>query len=101
MTPGTEQPQRSGQNRARDDEFFIAADHELRVARRRYSNINSLHEGYAVILEELDEVWQEIKRPSHECNLNAIYEELVQVAAMAARTAVDCTLIAEDDEALS
>ena len=41
----------------------------------------SAHEGYAVLLEELDEAWDEIKanRPTQAA------EEMVQVAAMAVR----------------
>jgi hypothetical protein len=51
----------------------------------------SIHEGYAVILEELDELWDEIKasgpgRP----NKKRIRQEAVQVAAMAYRFLVDC-----------
>lgn len=60
---------------------------------RRSTAINgtfiNLHEAYAVILEELDEVWDEIKKKVCERDPELIRKELVQVAAMAVRTIVD------------
>jgi hypothetical protein len=58
---------------------------ELEKARRKHSPMHSAHEGYAVILEELDEVWAEVKRD----NLPAARKEMIQVAAMALRFLVD------------
>lgn len=49
---------------------------------------SSMHEGYAVLLEELDEVWHEVKNNDAG---NAI-EEMIQVAAMAIRFIHDHTL---------
>lgn len=47
----------------------------------KYPLFNSCHEGYAVILEELDELWDEVKKCKHDAkNLKA---EALQVAAMA------------------
>lgn len=47
---------------------------------------HSYHEGYAVLLEEVDELWDEIKAktPVH----GRIANEAIQVAAMALRIAV-------------
>lgn len=61
------------------------------VARAEAHNkpMNSHHEAYAVILEELDEYWQEVKNKPHTRNETAMLEELVQIAAMCARTAKD------------
>lgn len=48
----------------------------------------SAHEGYAVLLEELDELWEEIKKnPRDEKKLKS---EAIQVAAMALRFLEDC-----------
>lgn len=60
---------------------------ELQQATQDYEPIANLHEGYAVILEELDESWEEIKhkRP----NLPAVRHELIQTAAMVVRTIAD------------
>lgn len=67
---------------------------ELESARGRYVDMHSLHEGYATILEELDEFWDEAKRKPHLRCGATLLRELVQVAAMAARTAEDCGLMA-------
>lgn len=63
---------------------------ELRKAMKRHSSIHSAHEGYAVILEELDEVKAEVWRRQHDPAL--LRKELVQVAAMAVRMIVDLNL---------
>ena len=51
----------------------------------KFGPFSSAHEGYAVILEELDEMWAEIKRN----DIRRAREEAVQVAAMAIRFLVD------------
>jgi hypothetical protein len=58
---------------------------ELERATRAYGPFNSPHEGYAVILEELDEMWDEIKAN----NFNRSKEEVIQVAAMCVRYLMD------------
>ncbi len=50
---------------------------------------NTPHEGYAVILEELDELWDEVKRKSAERDNEKLKKEAVQVGAMAMRFLVD------------
>lgn len=55
----------------------------------KHADLNSLHEAYAVILEELDEVWDEVKKKSGERDLQAVRQELIQVAAMAVRAILD------------
>lgn len=65
----------------------VLAQVELEVisAMTRFASFNSAHEGYAVILEELDEMWDDIKA-------NRVLEsttEALQVAAMAVRYLVD------------
>jgi len=79
---------------------------ELESAEEKFGPFNSAHEGYAVILEELDELWEAVKinpitLPVHSSPLS-IYseeaeayrhkkhqqmmrEEAIQVAAMAIR----------------
>ena len=51
---------------------------ELDRAMSEYGPFHSAHEGYAVLLEELDEVWDEIKKDDSK----RAREELVQVGAM-------------------
>jgi hypothetical protein len=65
-------------------------EQELDGAKRKFPPIHSLHEGYAVILEELDEFWEEAKQKT--TNKDRLRAELIQVAAMAVRTIEDLTL---------
>jgi len=48
--------------------------------------MNSHHEAYAVILEELEEYWAEVMKKPSKRNPAALREELVQTAAMCLRT---------------
>lgn len=66
------------------------AVNELTKAQERYSKFNSAHEGYAVILEEVDELWSEIKKNPYYRNMDAMAKEATQVAAMALRFLMDC-----------
>ena len=53
------------------------------------------HGGYAVILEELDEYWEEVKKfnlPKGRDTRANMRTELIQIAAMALRTIRDCDL---------
>jgi hypothetical protein len=58
---------------------------ELRFARGKFARFNSAHEGYAVILEELDELWAEVKGKVSPAQRLAMRKEAIQVAAMALR----------------
>lgn len=58
---------------------------ELAQAKLKHPPLKSAHEGYAVILEELDEVWAHVK--TKQPNYRAMRRELIQVAAMAQRMA--------------
>lgn len=60
---------------------------ELKEATRKFGNFNSTHEGYAVILEELDELWDAIK--DKEKNVEDLEREAIQVGAMALRFLID------------
>jgi len=67
--------------------FTALVTAELLRARTKFPTaMNSTHEGYAVLLEEVDELWDEIKQggPPHR-----VLAELVQIAAMAQRLAED------------
>lgn len=63
---------------------------ELMRAQSRFPAFNSAHEGYAVILEELDELWDEVKLNQSKRNVSSMAEEAIQVAAMAMRFLFDC-----------
>lgn len=60
---------------------------EYESATRKFGPFNSAHEGYAVIKEELDELWDEIKGSQ---SVDRMTKEAIQVAAMALRFLTDC-----------
>ena len=64
---------------------------ELKEATLTHGSFKSAHEGYAVILEEADELWEEVKKKKSLRDRGALREEAMQVAAMAIRFMVDCT----------
>ena len=74
------------------ERFLLDAGAELERAMAKWPGMNSAHEAYAVILEELDEFWQEVRRKQTDYDPRAMYGELLQIAAMAARTAVDVVM---------
>lgn len=49
------------------------------------------HEGYAVILEEVDELWDEVKKNQRNYDIPAQRKEAIQIAAMAIRFAAELT----------
>ncbi len=69
--------------------FLKEVERELREAMTRFPAFNSPHEGYAIILGKLDELWDEVKvKPSSETPVR-MRRETVQVAAMALRFLYD------------
>ena len=69
--------------------FISDTTDEVKRAEKLHPPLNSLHEAYAVILEELDELWEQVRKKRMERNREEIYIELVQIAAMAARAAMN------------
>ena len=56
-----------------------------------FNPFNNAHEGYAVLLEEVDELWEAVKmNQKHPERTTRITDEATQVAAMAMRILVDC-----------
>lgn len=65
---------------------------ELQQAMGNWPKFNSAHEGYAVLLEEVDELWDHVKTNQKRRNHEAMRKECVQIAAMAMRFALEvCT----------
>lgn len=62
---------------------------ELEFARANWPAFNSAHEGYAVLLEEVDELWQHVKTNQKRRDLEAMRKEAIQIAAMALRFVAD------------
>jgi hypothetical protein len=63
--------------------FIEKVRNEYRRARSLFPKFNSGHEGYAVIKEELEELWDEIKASpdSREITVKMV-DECIQVSAM-------------------
>lgn len=73
---------------ARIDAICREVGNELLVATERFPPFNSPHEGYAVILEELDELWERVK--ANEGRGPQAHSEAKQLAAMAMRYMLEC-----------
>ena len=58
---------------------------EVKRASELYPKFHSNHEGYAVIKEEVDELWDEIKKSKSITGNEKMQSELIQVAAMCVR----------------
>ena len=71
------------------DAAIAEAAEELDVATGQFGAFHSAHEGFAVLKEEVDELWEEVKKGPSCRNRNALRQEAVQVAAMALRFIVD------------
>lgn len=70
-------------------EAIRAVNEELAKARFKFPEFHSAHEGYAIILEELEELKSEVFRKQTERNLDKMRKEAMQVAAMAVRFMTD------------
>jgi hypothetical protein len=64
---------------------------EYKEATQRFGAFHSAHEGYAVILEELDELKDEVFKQHPQRTKERLRAEAKQVAAMALRFMVDVT----------
>ena len=64
---------------------------EILHAQYRFPPMASAHEGYAVILEEVEELWKEIKNDKQPDidRINSMRHEAMQVAAMGTRFLID------------
>lgn len=72
----------------RDRSLVGEALAELWRARKKFPAFHSPHEGYAVIAEEFDELWLEVKRYPN-VDRAKMRAEAIQVAAMALRFVED------------
>jgi hypothetical protein len=73
---------------------------EWQRASRLYPKFNSAHEGYAVLLEEVEELWDEIKKSPKKRDPAKMREEAIQTAAMALRFLTDVCENPSDGESL-
>lgn len=66
---------------------MLQVTEELDRAREKNAPMHSAHEGWAVIREELDELWDEVKKRKIEPEL--LRTEAIQVTAMGLRFIMD------------
>ena len=82
------------------DPAFVDAYLELRSATKKFAPFNSAHEGFAVLKEEVDELWKAVcQRQGTASRVGDIRREATQVAAMAIRLIIDCCDRLSADEA--
>lgn len=74
------------------DEVLQQIGAEVQRAQAKHAPLNSAHEAYAVILEELDEFKTEVWKQTKCRDRGAMRAELIQLAAMAVRTIHDLEL---------
>lgn len=77
--------------------FAEMVDSEVARAREKFPPLNSAHEAYAVILEEVDELWEEVRKKRDMRNKAHMAAELVQIASMCRRAAEDLDLVESED----
>ncbi len=63
---------------------------ELDSANEKFPMFNSSHEGYAVLKEEVDELWDEIKANKKPGAMIKQKDEAIQIAAMAIKFVMSC-----------
>lgn len=74
------------------NDVIAAVAAELARARDKHAPLNSAHEAYAVILEELDEFKAEVWKKTAARDRAMMRAELIQLAAMAVRAVEDLDL---------
>ncbi len=73
-------------------DILLEVEQEDYLAMAMHEPMNSVHEAYAIILEELEEFWQEVRKRKNKRDIRNMRKELIQIAAMAIRTIYDLQL---------
>ena len=72
------------------DKILHEIESEYLSACGKFGKFNSAHEGFAVLKEEVDELWREVKTKHYMLGRDkSMRDEAIQVAAMALRFIVD------------
>jgi len=74
------------------DMILRSVQREVEHASKIFPPFHNAHEGYAVLLEEVDELWDAVKLNQHRHpeRDKEILHEAIHVAAMAVRLIMDC-----------
>lgn len=70
---------------------------EFNHAASKFPKFHSPHEGYAIVKEEVDELWDEVKKQYDRRSRQRMRKEAIQVAAMALRFVNDLCDEESDD----
>ena len=73
------------------DQILVEVKDELLAAQYKFIPFRSEHEGYAIIKEEVDELWDEVKKQPKVRDKAKLRTEARQIAAMAIRFMLDLT----------
>lgn len=71
---------------------------ELYRASESFGPFNSAHEGWAVIHEEMEELWAEVMKKQSQRSKEKMREEAIQIAAMAVRFIIDLCPVENNEE---
>ena len=82
-------PQRSNNPTQAAHIFTQQSMNEWGTACTKHPRFHSFHEGYAVLAEEVDELWDIVRQKDDDRDLDTAYAECVQIAAMAMRFATE------------
>lgn len=73
--------------------FRQMMDRELERMKSKNYSVHGYHEAFGLILEELDEFWEEVRKKSNKRDPQNCLKELSQIAALAERSAIDLGLL--------
>lgn len=69
--------------------IWMEVQTEWAKATDKWPTFNSAHEGFAILKEEVDELWDYVKTNQKNRDLEAMRKEAIQIAAMAVRFATE------------
>jgi hypothetical protein len=78
------------------NQFLTDVREEYKAATTEHGQFHSAHEGYAVLLEEVDELKEWVWKKRKNRDGAAMYGECVQIAAMAMKFAIGVALPAKE-----
>lgn len=77
-------------------EFLADTREEYASSLEKHGGFNSAHEGWAVLFEEVDELWDEVRKKRKDRSGGNMYLECKQIAAMALKFAIFVALPAKE-----
>lgn len=86
--------QNGGKKMIKDVEgLLLEIKQEMSWATENYPPFNSAHEGFSILNEEVDELWEHVKVKQKNRDGEAMQKEAIQIAAMALRFAYEVCFI--------